>query len=51
MVAADYTISSSVQFAEKGTGGMGAIAGALFGGIGTAIAGGMQKTKLQQRYC
>lgn len=45
MVAADYTISPSVQFAEKGTGGIGAIAGALFGDIGTAIAGGMQKNQ------
>jgi len=45
MVAADYTISPSVQFAEKGTGGIGAIAGALFGGIGAAIAGGMQKNE------
>ena len=45
MVAANYTISPSAQFAEKGTGGIGAIAGALFGGIGTAIAGGMQKNE------
>lgn len=45
LVAADYTISPSVQFAEKGTGGMGVIAGALFGGVGAAIAGGLQKNE------
>lgn len=42
MVAADYTISPSITFSAKDTGGAGAIAGALFGSAVGAIAGGMK---------
>jgi curli biogenesis system outer membrane secretion channel CsgG len=46
LVAADYTMSPSVQFAEKGTGALGgALAGKLFGNIGAAIAGGMKSNE------
>ncbi|WP_045221728.1 CsgG/HfaB family protein [Desulfonatronum thioautotrophicum] len=43
MVAADYTISPSIQFSEQGTGGVGAFAGGLLRrvapGAGSAVAG------------
>lgn len=45
MVAADYTLSPSIQFAEKGTGGVGAIAGALLGSIGSVVAGGFKSNE------
>lgn len=45
MVAADFTLSPSIQFSAKGTGGMGAIAGAMFGSVGTAVAGGFKKNE------
>ncbi len=45
MVAADYTLSPSIQFAEKGTGGVGAIAGALFGPVASVVAGGFKKNE------
>ena len=41
MVAADYTISPSITFSEKGTGGLGALAGGLFGSVGAAVGGSM----------
>lgn len=52
MVAADYTMSPSVQFSETGTGGVGgAIAGRLLGSVGTALAGGLKKMKRQLPCC
>ncbi len=42
MVAADYTIIPSITFSEKGTGGIGAVAGALFGSVVGAVAGGIK---------
>lgn len=45
MVAADYTLNPSVQFSQKGTGGIGAIAGAFFGPVATAVAGSMKKNE------
>ncbi|GIX30620.1 MAG: hypothetical protein KatS3mg124_1092 [Porticoccaceae bacterium] len=46
MVAADYTISPSIQFAEKGTSGLGGALGGLIGGtkgrVLGAIAGGVK---------
>jgi len=45
IVAADYTISPSVQFSEKGTGGLGAIAGGLFGAAGAIIGGALKKNE------
>lgn len=46
MVAADYTMSPSIQFAEKGTGGLGgAVAGRLLGNLGSIVAGGLKKNE------
>jgi curli biogenesis system outer membrane secretion channel CsgG len=48
MVSADYTMSPSIQFAEKGTGGMGGAIGGLFGDKGRLIgnlAGGLKKNE------
>lgn len=42
MVAADYTMSPSITFSDKDTGGAGAVAGALFGSAIGAIAGSMK---------
>jgi curli biogenesis system outer membrane secretion channel CsgG len=41
MVAADYTMNPSIQFAQKGTGGL----GGLLGGWGGVIAGGLKKNE------
>lgn len=45
MVAADYTISPSIQFSEKGTGGIGAVAGTLFGSVAGGIVGGLKSNE------
>lgn len=46
LVAADYTMSPSVQFAAKGTGALGgALAGRLLGDIGAAVAGGLKRNE------
>ncbi len=48
MVAADYTMSPSIQFSEKGTGGIGGAVGGLFGSTGRAIgalAGGLSSNE------
>jgi curli biogenesis system outer membrane secretion channel CsgG len=48
MVAADYTMSPSIQFSQKGTGGLGAAVGGLLGGAGRAIgalAGGLSSNE------
>lgn len=49
MVAADFTMSPSIQFAEKGTGGLGGALGGLIGGSGGrvfgAIAGGVKSNE------
>jgi len=45
MVAADYTLNPSVQFSQKGTGGVGAIAGALLGPVATAVAGSVKQNE------
>ena len=45
LVAADYTLSPSIQFAEKGTGGLGGVVGGLFGSVGAAVAGGLKKNE------
>ncbi len=42
MVAADYTIIPSITFSEKGTGGVGAALGGLFGSVVGAVAGGIK---------
>lgn len=45
MVAADYTMSPSIQFAAKGTGGLGAAVGSLFGSVAGAIAGSIKRNE------
>jgi curli biogenesis system outer membrane secretion channel CsgG len=42
MVSADYTMNPSIQFSEKGTGGVKGIVGGLFGSVAGAIAGGLK---------
>ncbi|MGM0552997.1 MAG: CsgG/HfaB family protein [Pseudomonadota bacterium] len=45
MVAADYTMTPSIQFSEKDTGGLQGAVGGLFGSTAGAIAGGMSKNE------
>lgn len=46
MVAADYTMSPSIQFSQKGTGGMGAAIGGLLGSRSAGIlAGGLSSNE------
>lgn len=49
MVSADYTMSPSIQFAEKGTSGMGGAIGGLIGGdkgrLFGALAGGLKSNE------
>jgi hypothetical protein len=42
MVAADYTMTPSITFSSKDTGGAGAVVGALFGRVAGAVAGGVK---------
>ncbi len=41
MVAADYTMSPSIQFSKKGTGGIGGAIGGLIGGDGGRVLGNL----------
>lgn len=45
MVSADYTMNPSIQFSEKGTGGVGAAIGGLFGRTVGALAGGLKSNE------
>ena len=46
MVAADYTMIPSIQFSQKGTGGMGGALGGLFGNSAVAaLAGGLSSNE------
>jgi len=46
MVSADYTVSPSVQFSKKGTGGVGgALVGNLLGSVGSALAGSLKSNE------
>jgi curli biogenesis system outer membrane secretion channel CsgG len=48
MVAADYTMSPSINFSQKGTGGIGGALGGLFGSVGRAVgavAGGLKSNE------
>ena len=45
MVAADYTITPSITFSEKGTGGLGALAGGLLGSVGAIVGGSMKSNE------
>lgn len=42
MVAADYTITPSITFSAKDTGGAGGVVGGLFGSVAGALAGGFK---------
>lgn len=44
LVAADFTLSPEIQFAEE-TGGLKAIGGALLGSVGSLIGGGLSKNE------
>jgi curli biogenesis system outer membrane secretion channel CsgG len=45
MVAADYTMNPSIQFSEKGTGGLGGVVGGFFGSVAGAVAGGLKSNE------
>lgn len=45
MVAADYTMSPSITFSQKGTGGLGGAVGGLFGRVVGAVAGGLKSNE------
>jgi len=45
MVAADYTMNPSIQFSEKGTGGLGGAVGGLFGSTVGFLAGGLKSNE------
>jgi curli biogenesis system outer membrane secretion channel CsgG len=42
LVAADYTMSPSITFSQKGTSGLGGLGGGLFGRVAGALAGGIK---------
>lgn len=42
MVAADFTVTPSITFSSKDTGGAGAVIGGLFGSVAGALAGGFK---------
>lgn len=45
MVAADYTVTPSVTFSARGTGGGGAALGGLLGAVGSLVAGSMRSNE------
>ena len=45
MVAADYTMSPSITFSQKGTGGVGGALGGLFGRVAAGVAGGLKSNE------
>ncbi|MDU0353369.1 CsgG/HfaB family protein [Paraglaciecola aquimarina] len=45
MVAADYTLSPSIQFSAEGTKGLKAMGGALLGSLGSIVGGGVKKNE------
>jgi len=42
MVAADYTMSPTINFSEKGTGAVGGLLGGALGGVAGVVAGGLK---------
>ena len=45
MVSADYTMSPSIQFSAKDTGGIGGAIGGLFGSVAGAVMGGLKQNE------
>lgn len=45
IVAADYAMSPSITFSQKGTGGVGGALGGLFGRVAGAVAGGLKSNE------
>lgn len=45
MVAADYTMSPSINFSQKGTGGIGGFGGGFLGGVVGIVAGGLKSNE------
>ncbi len=45
MVSADYSMSPSIQFSEKGTSGVSGLVGGLFGSVAGAVAGGLKSNE------
>jgi curli biogenesis system outer membrane secretion channel CsgG len=45
LVAADYTMSPSITFSKKGTGGLGGAIGGIFGHVVGGIAGGLKSNE------
>lgn len=47
MVSADYSMSPSIQFSQKGTGGLGGAIGGLLGNVAGAVAGGIKSNEAE----
>lgn len=45
MVAADYTVTPSISFSARGTGGVGALVGGMLGSVGSLIGGSMKSNE------
>ncbi|MDX1734731.1 MAG: CsgG/HfaB family protein [Halioglobus sp.] len=45
VVAADYTMNPSIQFSDKGTGGLGGLVGGVLGGVAGGIVGGLKSNE------
>lgn len=45
MVAADYTVTPSITFSQKGTGGAGALLGGMLGSVGSLIGGSLKSNE------
>ncbi|WP_426113875.1 CsgG/HfaB family protein [Massilia sp. PWRC2] len=45
MVAADYTVTPSISFSARGTGGIGALVGGMLGAVGSAIGGSIKSNE------
>ncbi|MDQ2988294.1 MAG: CsgG/HfaB family protein, partial [Pseudomonadota bacterium] len=45
MVAADYTVTPSISFSARGTGGVGALVGGMLGSVGSIIGGSMKSNE------
>jgi curli biogenesis system outer membrane secretion channel CsgG len=45
MVAADYTVTPSISFSARGTGGVGALVGGVLGSVGSLIGGSLKSNE------